>query len=193
MCVCVCVCVREKAKDRADGMREQEPFPVDGARTCRSASAIRAHRASDYTTRAGAPRVSRNKHFRHSPTSSIVEHTSMHYKTLSLTPLFLSLSLCVCACVRACVRVCMCVCVCLCACMCVCARVCVCECVCVCVRACARLCVCVCACVRARVCVCVSASKPAYTDIYWYTKNYFVFRRLKFHGHAASPDYCVVA
>ena len=73
VCVCVCVCVcQRKTKDRADDMREKVPIPLDGVRT--STSGIRAHRASDYTTRAGMPRVSRNKRFRHSPTSSIVKH-----------------------------------------------------------------------------------------------------------------------
>ena len=35
------------------------PIPLDRIRTC--TSGMRAHRASDYTTRAGTPRVSRNK------------------------------------------------------------------------------------------------------------------------------------
>ena len=48
------------------------PIPLNGVRTC--TSGIRAHRSSDYTTRAGTPRISRNKHFRHSPASSIVKH-----------------------------------------------------------------------------------------------------------------------
>ena len=48
------------------------PIPLDGIRTC--TSGIHAHRASDYTTRAGTPRVSRNKHFRHSSTSSMMDH-----------------------------------------------------------------------------------------------------------------------
>ena len=40
----MCVCQR-KTKDRADGMREKVPIPLDGIRTC--TSGIRAHRASD--------------------------------------------------------------------------------------------------------------------------------------------------
>ena len=48
------------------------PIPRNGIRTC--TSEIGAHRASDYTTRAGSPHASRNKHFRYSPTSSIVKH-----------------------------------------------------------------------------------------------------------------------
>ena len=54
-------------------------IPLNGIRTC--TSGIRAHRASDYTTRAGTPRVSRNEHQ----------------------------CVCVCVCVRAraCVRACM--------------------------------------------------------------------------------------
>ena len=48
------------------------PIPRDGIRTF--TSGIRAHRASDYTTRAGTLRVSSNKHFRHSPTRSIMKH-----------------------------------------------------------------------------------------------------------------------
>ena len=43
---------QRKTKDRADGMREKVPIPLDGIRTC--TSGIRAHRASDYTTRVKA-------------------------------------------------------------------------------------------------------------------------------------------
>ena len=74
VCVCVCVCQR-KTKDRADGMRKKVPIPLDGIRTC--TSGIRANRASDYTTRERPPRVSRNKHFRHSPVSSIAKQSCM--------------------------------------------------------------------------------------------------------------------
>ena len=56
VCVCVCVCVRESPKDRADGMRGKSAHSLNGIRTC--TSGIRAHRACDYTTRAGTPRVS---------------------------------------------------------------------------------------------------------------------------------------
>ena len=56
------------------------PFPLDGIRTC--TSGIRAHRASDYTTRVRPPRVSRNKHFSHSPVSSTAKQSCM--KTLQL-------------------------------------------------------------------------------------------------------------
>ena len=45
------------------------PIALDGIRTC--ISGIRAHSASDCTTTAGTSRVSRMKHFRHSPVSSI--------------------------------------------------------------------------------------------------------------------------
>ena len=72
VCVCVCVCVRERRKIELTAWRKNVPIPLDGIRTC--TSGIRAHRASDYTTGAGTPRVSRNKHLRHSPTSSIVKH-----------------------------------------------------------------------------------------------------------------------
>ena len=59
---------QRKTKDRADGMREKSVHsPRDWIQTC--ASGVRAHRASDYTTRAGTPHVSRNKHLRHSPAS----------------------------------------------------------------------------------------------------------------------------
>ena len=81
---CVWVCQR-KTKDRADGMREKVPIPLDGIRTC--TSGIRAHRASDYTTRIRPPRVSWNKHFRHSPVSSTAKQSCMKH--------------CVCMCVRA--------------------------------------------------------------------------------------------
>ena len=71
---CVCVCQR-KTKDRADGMREKVPIALDGIRTC--ISGIRAHSASDCTTTAGTPRVSRMKHSRHSPVSSIAKQSCM--------------------------------------------------------------------------------------------------------------------
>ena len=53
------------------------PIALDGIRTC--ISGIRAHCASDYTTTAGTPPVSRNKHFRHSPVSSIVKQSCMKH------------------------------------------------------------------------------------------------------------------
>ena len=74
LCVCVCVCQR-KTEDRADGMREKVPIALDGIRTC--ISWIRAHSASDCTTTAGTSRVSRMKHFRHSPVSSIAKQSCM--------------------------------------------------------------------------------------------------------------------
>ena len=70
----MCVCQR-KTKDRADGVREKRPIPLDGIRTC--TSGICAHCASNYTTRVRPPRVSRNKHFRHSPVSSIAKQSCM--------------------------------------------------------------------------------------------------------------------
>ena len=51
------------------------PIALDGIRTC--ISGIRAHSASDCTTTAGTPRVSRMKHFRHSPVSSIAKQSCM--------------------------------------------------------------------------------------------------------------------
>ena len=51
------------------------PFALDGIRTC--TSGLRAHRASDYTTRVRSPRVSRNKHFSHSPISSTEKQPCM--------------------------------------------------------------------------------------------------------------------
>ena len=53
------------------------PISLDGIRTC--TSGIRAHRASDYTTRVRPPRVSRNKHLRHSPVSSTVKQSCMKH------------------------------------------------------------------------------------------------------------------
>ena len=105
MHVCTCVCQR-KTKDRADGMREKSAHSLDGILTC--TSGIRAHRASDYTMRAGTPRVSRNKHFRHSPVRSIIKHN--HAKKHSNSYLWdRDVCVCVCVCVRACVRACVCV------------------------------------------------------------------------------------
>ena len=141
------------------------PIPLDKIRTC--TSGIRAHSASDYSTRAGTPYVSRNKHFRHSPTSSIVKHK--HALQNTPTPTCVRVCVCVCACVRACalthrlhretqacvtkhsnsyvcVRACAHVCVYTCMCVRACARVCVYT--CMCVRACARVCVYTCVCVR---------------------------------------------
>ena len=51
------------------------PIALDGIRTC--ISGIRAHSASDCTTTAGTSRVSRIKHFRHSPVSSIAKQSCM--------------------------------------------------------------------------------------------------------------------
>ena len=51
------------------------PIALDGIQTC--ISGIRAHSASDCTTTAGTPRVSRMKHFRHSPVSSIAKQSCM--------------------------------------------------------------------------------------------------------------------
>ena len=66
---------QRKTKDRADGMREKVPIALDGIRTC--ISGIRAHSASDCTTTAGTPHVSRMKHFRHSTVSSIMKQSCM--------------------------------------------------------------------------------------------------------------------
>ena len=111
------------------------------------------HCVSDYSTRAGTPRVKRNKHFKYSPTSSIVKHK--HALQNTPTPM------------------CVCLCVCVCVCVCVCMRPCVrthpptpswntsmryetLQLLRVCVRACARVCVYTCTCVRPRACVCLS-------------------------------------
>ena len=51
------------------------PIALDGIRTC--ISGIRAHSASDCTTTAGTSHVSRMKHFRHSPVSSIAKQSCM--------------------------------------------------------------------------------------------------------------------
>ena len=101
-------------------------------------SGIPAHRTFDYTKRAGTPRVSSNKHFRHSSTSTVVKHmhvlrncvcTAWCCEIGSLT----SLDVCHSGvlsdaseqfhCTRLCVRACVCVRVC----ACVCVRVCVCQ------------------------------------------------------------------
>ena len=88
------------------------PIALDGIRTC--ISGIRAHSASDCTTTTGTPPVSRNKHFRHSPVSSIVKQSCMKHsnsylrdrdaKHLQGPPL--SRTRCVCVCVCVCVSVC---------------------------------------------------------------------------------------
>ena len=52
------------------------PIALGEIRTC--SSGICTHFASDYTLTAGTPPVSRNKHFRHSPVSSIARETVMH-------------------------------------------------------------------------------------------------------------------
>ena len=88
MCVCVCVCVKERRKIELTVWGKKVPIALDGIRTC--ISGIRAHSASDCTTTAGTPRVSRMKHFRHSPVSSIAKQSCMK---------------CVCVCVQMCVCV----------------------------------------------------------------------------------------
>ena len=54
------------------------PIPLDGIRTC--TAGIRAHRASDYTTRVRPHRVSRSKHFRHSPGMCVHNMPCAQYK-----------------------------------------------------------------------------------------------------------------
>ena len=104
------------------------PNALDGIRTC--ISGIRAHSASNYTTTAGTPPVSRNKHFRHSPVSSILKQSCMKHfnsylrdrdvKHLQGPPLsrtrrvrerqkIVCVFVCVCVCVCACARDCVCV------------------------------------------------------------------------------------
>ena len=110
VCVCVraractCMCVRERRKiELMARAKKKKPIPLDGIGTC--TSEIRAHRASDYTTRAGTSRVCSNKHFRHSPTSSIVKIQACIGVCVSENDES------VCVCVRACVRACVCMCV----------------------------------------------------------------------------------
>ena len=67
---CVCVCVRERRKIELTVSGKKVPIALDENRTC--ISGIRAHSASDCTTTAGTPPVSRNKNFRHSPVSVAV-------------------------------------------------------------------------------------------------------------------------
>ena len=69
-------------------MREKVPIILDGIRTF--TSGISAPRASDYITRAGMLCASRNKHFIHSPSWSIVKHR--HALRNTRTPI------CVCVC-----------------------------------------------------------------------------------------------
>ena len=69
------MCVRERRKIELTVWGQKVPIALDGIRTC--TSGIRAHRASDYTTTAGTPPVSRNKHFRDSAVSSIVKRSCM--------------------------------------------------------------------------------------------------------------------
>ena len=77
VCVCVCVCVRERRKIELTVWGKKVPILLDGIRTC--TAGIRAHCASDYTTRVGPPRVSRNEHFRHSPASSTTNQSCMKH------------------------------------------------------------------------------------------------------------------
>ena len=71
----------KKTEIEPTAWRKKAPIPLDGIRTC--TPGIRAHRYSDYTTRAGTPHVSRNKHFRHSPPAPSW-NTSMHNETLQV-------------------------------------------------------------------------------------------------------------
>ena len=77
MCMCVraCMCVKERRKIELAVWGKKVPIALDGIRTC--TSGIRAHSASDCTTTAGTSRVSRMKHFRHSPVSSIAKQSCM--------------------------------------------------------------------------------------------------------------------
>ena len=77
MCMCVraCMCVKERRKIELAVWGKKVPIALDGIRTC--ISGIRAHSASDCTTTAGTSRVSRMKHFRHSPVSSIAKQSCM--------------------------------------------------------------------------------------------------------------------
>ena len=142
------------------------PIALDGIRTC--ISGIRAHSASDCTTTAGTSRVSRMKHFRHSPVSSIEKQPCMKDPNSYLR--------CVCVCVRACV--CVCVCACVCACVC--------------------LSVCVCVCVRVCVCVCVCASSSSSSSIFFFLAycafHYAVFFFCSNYAknYAFSPTLCYV-
>ena len=107
MHACACVCVRKRRKIELTAWGKKVPIPFDGILTC--TSGIRAHRASDYTMRAGTPRVSRNKYFRHSPVRSIIKHN--HAKKHSNSYLWdRDVCVCVCVCVRAYARVCVFVC-----------------------------------------------------------------------------------
>ena len=89
VCVCVCVCVcasvgqrKTNYKKRADCIGKKVPIPIEGIRIC--TSGMRAHRASDYTTRARPPRVSQNKHFRHPPVSSTAKQSCMKHSNSHL-------------------------------------------------------------------------------------------------------------
>ena len=77
---------QRKTQDRADGMRGKGAHSLDRIRTC--ICGIRAHGASDYTTRAGTPRVSWKQ------TLQTLAH-QLHHETQSCK--------CVCVCVL-CVR-----------------------------------------------------------------------------------------
>ena len=74
VCVCVSVCVRERRKIELTARGEKNPILLDGVRAC--TSGMRTHRASDYTTSAGTPRISSNKHLEHSPTMCYLSSTA---------------------------------------------------------------------------------------------------------------------
>ena len=97
--VCVCVCVRERRKIELTVLGKKVPIPLDRIRTC--TSGIRAHRASDYTTRVGPHRVSRNKHLRHSLASSTAKQSCMKHSDSSPWDRDVKyLQGCVCVCAR---------------------------------------------------------------------------------------------
>ena len=135
MCTCfclfLCLCVRERRKIELTAWGKKVHIPLDGIRTC--TSGIRAHRAPDYTTRAGTPRVCGCVRERRkieltawggkvpipldgirTCTSGICAHRAFRLHHEGRHASRQSLRVCVCACVRACVRVCVCVCVCAC-------------------------------------------------------------------------------
>ena len=96
-CACVCVFVKERRKIELTVWGKKMPIALDGIRTC--ISGIRTHSASDCTTTAGTSRVSRMKHFRRSPVSSISKQSCKKDSNSYLR---------VCVCVCACMRVCLC-------------------------------------------------------------------------------------
>ena len=114
----LCECVKERRKTDLAAWGEKVPIPLDGIRTC--TSGIRAHRASEYTTRCrNASRQSKqtfqtlSRQLHREIQSCITKHSNSNLRDrdvmhLQGPPLSRKKRVCVCVCVCVSVSVCLC-------------------------------------------------------------------------------------